>query len=677
MSKTGYYTGAEEVSASRGEFSTTDSTTPNYTDGWAEIRADEFSVSSSGGLPLEIPGALGLPGERVDLDLSDANKVMLVTVEIKDINMLSEDGEPCKPNYPFCSFPKEFNVLEDWSGEFYRGRNTAKIRDYDSEADAKADATLASPDTWVWYDKKWVSLIGNNPGETFFAYGTNSSGQTEYFQHRTVKESGLVNDDLRYVEQARVRLSKNTISSEFVTTYKGTRCAMMLLIPFKATEHTLGAVGTAENFSNTQVFYAVNDIGETLYNVDKPNTIPTYYNTQNDSTEWTRLPGFYRNVSNAEGEMPYFKKAKTYTYLTAFNVNDEDKYDISKRFNSGNAEGAEENIAKATWIPYQRTDPISVEATDDGEKNYVVWNDETGGWELRELETLASRERRILGIIIQAPGGSGGPGADGGAFSGGGGGGGAYCELMVNAYNTFIRVNLAKPNDWNHDQSSCNVEVWSNDGDRVRIICSGGQGGGTGKWDEYGSGGVGGTVVYGIRQNARWTYAPIANKEMAVVPTSTETGDKNTVKWYSPNGVGNFSWDTPNIGVVAAVAGGDGGNGGFASTPELRKNPEDGKQTFKTQKYYVAGIPSEALTWESELAPFSSENPGAARGLTDDDPSIVSVDGGGGGASYYGRGGHGGGAEGHEGEKGGGAGGSGNDTSGWTRGAEGVFLLLK
>lgn len=672
MSKTGYYTGAEEISASSGDFSTTDSITPNYTNGWAQMGSDVFSVPSSGSLPS------GVPGNSNDVDLSDANEVMLVTVRIKDINMLSATGVPRTPSYPFCLFPNDFNVLNDWSGVLYRGRNTDKVKDYDSEADAQADATLARPDTWVWYNGKWVSLIGNNPDGTFYLYGTNSSGQSLYFQHETAKENKGENS--RYIERARVRLSKSTISSKFVTTYNGVRCAMMLLIPFKATEYTPDAVGNASNFSNTQVFYAVNDIGETLYNVDTPNTIPTYYNTQNDGTEWTRLPGFYRNVSNAQSDMPYFKKAKTYTYLTAFNVASGEKLDINKHFNSGNAEGVEENITKATWVPYQRTDPISVEETDDKEAKYVVWNDDTGGWEVTESRTIACTSNRILGIIIQAPGGSGGPGADGGSYSGGGGGGGAYCELMVNAYNNYIRVNLSNPKDWGQTPYPCFVEVWSNASNRVCIRCNGGQGGGTGKAFSYGSGGTGGTVEYGIYQNEKWTFTTIANNKMAVVPTSTETGDKNTVKWYSPNGVGNFSWDTPNIGVVAAVAGGDGGHGGFASTPELRKDPEDGKSTFKTQKYYVAGIPSKALEWDSGLAgfsPHSSEYPGLSSGGTYGNTTNFFVSGGGGGASYYGHGGGGGSAEGYIAEKGGGAGGSGNDTSGWTRGAKGLLLLLK
>ena len=121
MSKTGYYTGAEEISASSGDFSTTDSITPNYTNGWAQMVSDTFSVPSSGSLPS------GIPGNSNDVDLSDANEVVLVTVRIKDINMLSEKGVPRIPSYPFCLFPKDFNVLNDWSGEFYRGRNTAKI----------------------------------------------------------------------------------------------------------------------------------------------------------------------------------------------------------------------------------------------------------------------------------------------------------------------------------------------------------------------------------------------------------------------------------------------------------------------------------------------------------------------------------------------------------------------
>ena len=674
MSATRYYTGAEEISASSGNFSTTDSITPNYKDGWGDIVTNTFSVPSSGNLPS------GIPGNSNDADLSDANEVELVTVRIKDANMLSATGVPRIPSYPFCVFPDNFNVLNDWSGLLYRGQNTAKIRDYDSEADARADATLARPDTWVWYDGKWVSLIGNNPEDTFYAYGTNASGQTEYFRHTTAKESGAESEDLRYVERSYVRLSKNTISSKFVTTYNGTRCAMMLLIPFKATEFTQSAVGLEEDFSNTQVFYAVDDIGGTLYNVDTPNTIPTYYNTQDDGTEWTRLPGFYRNVSNVQSDMPYFKKAKTYTYLTAFNVESYEQLDISKYFNSGNAEGVEENITKATWIPYQRTDPISVEATDDEEMKYVVWNDDTGGWELTDSVTRASTERRMLGIIIQAPGGSGGPGG-GVLYSGGGGGGGAYCELMVNAYNKYIRVNLSKTKDWGETPYPCFVEVWrvagSSMGDGVCIRCNGGQGGGSSEVGSYGSGGAGGIVEYGIYQNEKWTYTTIANNKMAVVPTSTETGDKNTVKWYSPNGVGNFSWDTPNIGVVAAVAGGDGGHGGYASAPPFLTDPEDGKSTFKTQKYYVAGIPSKELTWDSKLAPYDSATPGNSHGSTHGNTTDVSVAGGGGGASYYGKGGYGGRAVGYEPEKGGGAGGSGNNVSGWRRGADGVFLLLK
>lgn len=680
MSATGYYTGEKKISDRSGDFSTTDSITPNYKNGWRYIGTGTFSVPSSGNLPS------GIPGNSNDVDLSDANEVELITVQIKDINMLSATGVPHIPSYPFCIFPKDFNVLNDWSGLLSRGQNTAKIKDYDSEADARADATLARPNIWVWYDGKWVSLIGNNPEDTFYAYGTNSSGQTEYFRHITEKESGAESVYLRYVERAYVRLSKNTISSKFVTTYKGARCAMMLLIPYKATEYTPSAVGSTEDFSNSQVFYAVDDIGGTLYNVDAPNTIPTYYHTQDDGTEWTRLPGFYRNVSNVQSDMPYFKKAKTYTYLTAFNVASEEKLDINKHFNSGNAEGVEENIAKATWTPYQRKYSRYVpESTSFSTRTfyYVYWNDETGEWDISESQVVASTEKRILGIIMQAPGGNGGHGAAATADGGGaGGGGGAYGEFMVNAYNNYIRVTLSKratSTDGGRAKAApCEIEV-SDGTNRIQMQCTAGEGGEKGitVMTNTAKGGDGGNVCFSTNGGTSWsTISP-------VMTIAAGTGDVDFVKWYSPSGQVTFSWDTACIGVIAAVQGGKGGNAYGRG-----KDGDDGENITITTGYWVSGVPSRSLRWSRGLEnlpdnykPYDTTSPGSNAGTGGTSQSRYAC-GGGGGASFYGKGGQGDTKDsktkrGEVGINGGGSGGSSADHTGWADGSSGVLLLLK
>lgn len=679
MSVTRYYTGEKKISDRSGDFSTTDSFTPNYTDGWMYIGSDTFSVPSSGNLPS------GVPGNSNDVDLSDANEVMLVTVEIKDINMLSATGVQHIPSYPFCIFPKDFNVLNDWSGLLYRGRNTAKIKDYDSEADARADATLARPDTWVWYDGKWVSLIGNNPEDTFDAYGTNSSGQTEYFRHTTSKESGIESEDLRYVERSYVRLSNSTISSKFVTTYNGTRCAMMLLIPFKATEFTQDAVGLSEDFSSAQFFYAVDDIGGTLYNVDTPNNIPTYYNTQNDSTEWTRLPGFYRNVSNVQSDMPYFKKAKTYTYLTAFNVSDVDKYDIRKCFRSSYM-GDTEYITSANWIvPYQRKYSRSVpESTSFSTRTfyYVYWNDETGEWDISESQVVASTEKRLLGVILQAPGGNGGPGATASAGSGGGagGGGGAYGEFMVNAYNNYIRVTLAKRANTGDGSraTAAPSEIEVSDGtNRIQMQCTAGAGGekGIATSSSNPKGGAGGYVQFSTNGGTNWST--ISDIYWGV----SDGGDKDLVKWYSPSGRGTFSWDVACIGVIAAI---QGGKGGDAYGDD---DGDNGATLSIIRGYNVTGVPSRSLRWSRGLEnlpdnykPYDTTYPGSNAGKG----GVSQVDyagGGGGGASYYGKGGQGDTYKSNpareEGIKGGGSGGSAASHTEWANGSSGVVLLLK
>lgn len=678
MSVTRYYTGAEEISAYRGDFSTTDSITPNYEDGWADIVSSTFSVPSSGNLPS------GIPGDSDDVDLSDANVVQLVTVRIKDTYMLSAKGDSRIPSYPFCIFPSDFNVLKGWSGVLYRGQNTDKIGDYNSEADAKADATLARPDTWVWYNGKWVSLIGNNPEDTFYKYGTNSSGQAEYFQHITAKESGAVNEDLRYVERARVRLSKSTISKNFVTTYNGIRCAMMLLIPFKATKFTQDAVGLESSFSSSQVFYAVDDIGGTLFNVDTPDTIPTYYNTQDDGTEWTRLPGFDRNVSNAQSDMPYFKKAKTYTYLTAFNVADDDKFDIRKCFRSSYM-GDTEYITSANWIvPYRRIYSRSVpESTSFWERTfyYVYWNDEAGEWDISESQVVASTEKRILGIIMQAPGGNGGPGADFSANGGGGGGGGgAYGEFMVNAYNNYIRVALAKRAN-TEDGSRATAapsEIEVSDGtNRIQMQCTAGKGGNQGiaNADANAAGGDGGYVCFATNGSTSW-------RTISDIYPVSGVGDKDSVKWYSPSGQVTFSWDTACIGVIAAVQGGKGGN-----AYNRWQDGDNGATLSIIRGYAVTGVPSKDLRWSKDLEhlsedykPHDAGSPGNNAGSGGASQSDY-AGGGGGGASFYGKGGQGDTHSSYpareEGIKGGGSGGSSADHTGWASGSSGVLLLLK
>lgn len=683
MSVTRYYTGAEEISAYRGDFSTTDSITPNYEDGWADIVSSTFSVPSSGNLPS------GIPGDSDDVDLSDANVVQLVTVRIKDTYMLSAKGDSRIPSYPFCIFPSDFNVLKGWSGVLYRGQNTDKIGDYGSEADAKADATLARPDTWVWYGGKWVSLIGNNPEDTFYKYGTNSSGQAEYFQHRTVKESGAVNDDLRYVEQARVRLSKSTISKNFVTTYNGIRCAMMLLIPFKATKFTQDAVGLESSFSSSQVFYAVDDIGGTLFNVDSPNTIPpTYYNTQDDGTEWTRLPDFDRNVSNAQSDMPYFKKAKTYTYLTAFNVADDDKFDIRKCFRSSNM-GDTEYIISANWIvPYQRIYSRSVpESTSFWERTfyYVYWNDERGEWDISESQVVASTEKRLLGVILQAPGGNGGPGTgDGG---GAGGGGGAYGEFLVNAYNKYIRVTLSKPANTGDDSraTAAPSEIEVSDGtNRIQMQCTAGMGGtkGTSKRAQPGKGGE---VQFSTNGGTSWSAIVTSENPIIMQPRGMGAGDRDLVRWYSPSGRGTFSWDVACIGIIAAVRGCDGGKGGGGFAPGT--SGDNGATLSIIRGYDVTGVPSKDLRWSKDLEhlsedykPHDAGSPGnnAGNGGAEQEGWCG---GGGGGASFYGKGGRGdtytSNPHREKGVKGGGSGGSAGSHTGWEDGSSGVLLLLK
>lgn len=680
MSVTRYYTG-EKISDRSGDFSTTDSIAPNYEDGWKDIVSSTFSVPSSGNLPS------GIPGDSDDVDLSDANEVMLVTVEIKDKNMLSEKGAPRIPSYPFCIFPSDFNVLKGWSGLLYRGQNTDKIGDYDSEADAKADATLARPNTWVWYDGKWVSLIGNNPEDTFDAYGTNSSGQTEYFQHRTVKESGLVNEDLRYVEQARVRLSKSTISSNFVTTYNGTRCAMMLLIPFKATKFTQDAVGLESSFSNSQVFDAVADIGGTLFNVDDPDNIPTYYNTQNDNTEWTYLPDFYRNVSNAQSDMPYFKKAKTYTYLTAFNVVNDDKYDIRKCFRSS-AMGDTEYITSANWVvPYQRIYSMSVpESTSFWERtfHYVYWNDEKGEWDISDSQVVASTKKRLLGVILQAPGGNGGPGHTLGGGGGGGGGGGAYGEFMVNAYNKYIRVALSKratKGDGDRNTAAPSEIEVSDGTNRIQMQCTAGMGGngGTANKNSHAVGGAGGCVQYSTNGGTNWSTIP------TIIHGSNidGVGDRDFVKWYSPSGQVTFSWGVACIGIIAAVQGGKGGD-----AYGERDDGDNGEKVPTNYGYYVTGVPSRYLVWHRGLTdisddkykPYDIGDPGSHAG-NGGVSQLEDAGGGGGGASFYGKGGRGDTPMSNpwreEGIKGGGSGGSAAFHTSWEDGSSGVLLLLK
>lgn len=684
MSVTRYYTGAEEISDRSGDFSTTDSITPNYEDGWKDIVSSTFSVPSSGNLPS------GIPGDSDDVDLSDANEVMLVTVRIKDTNMLSAKGDPRIPSYPFCVFPNDFNVLNGWSGVLYRGRNTAKIGDYNSEADARADATLARPDTWVWYGGKWVSLIGNNPEDTFYAYGTNSSGQTEYFQHTTAKESGIESENLRYVERARVMLSESTISKEFVTTYKGARCAMMLLIPFKATEFTQGAVGIESSFSSSQVFYAVDDIGGTLLNVDTPNTIPpTYYDTQNDSTEWTRLPGFDRNVSNAQSDMPYFKRAKTYAYLTAFNVADEDKYDIRKCFRSSYM-GDTEYITSANWIiPYRRIYSRSVpESTSFWERTfyYVYWNDERGEWDISESQVVASTEKRLLGVILQAPGGNGGPGTgDGG---GAGGGGGAYGEFLVNAYNKYIRVTLAKPTtngDGGRVNATDHSEVEVSDGtNTVKMRCVAGEGGTRGT-SSRAKPGKGGEVQVSTNGGTSWSAIVTSENPIIMQPRGMGAGDRDLVRWYSPSGRGTFSWDVACIGIIAAVRGCDGGKGGGGFAPGTRG--DNGATLSIIRGYEVTGIPSKDLRWSKDLEHLSEDykphdptSPGSHAGNGGAEQEGW-CGGGGGGASFYGKGGQGdtytSSPHREEGVKGGGSGGSAGSHTSWEDGSSGVLLLLK
>src|SRR5699024_817761 len=99
------------------------------------------------------------------------------------------------------------------------------------------------------------------------------------------------------------------------------------------------------------------------------------------------------------------------------------------------------------WQPgYQRKSPSRIAYNEDYMLNggrWIVWDG--NGWSLNgEEDEVASTSKRLLGLIIQAPGGNGGNGGTAASsedkmfFGGTGGGCGAYAELLINAYNNSV-----------------------------------------------------------------------------------------------------------------------------------------------------------------------------------------------------------------------------------------------
>lgn len=668
MSTTEFYTGTIEnvtVSENSGSWSATHGYNTTYSTGWRRT----FAVSNPDAFPGIKPEDEGVTWVIMGIYPTDSN--MLDMTQKKSV---------IPDTYKHCVFDDNWDILDAWTGTM-----GISVAPEDNEG-TEADVLLDNPDAWVWYNNEWVSLKNNNPNNTFAAV-TNDDGTTQYFTFTTNHVTG--NNKDYYRASVSATLAATEIAPEFLTTYQGHRFIMLMLFPVKIYEAV-----NRNFFTNAQTFIAEqivsNDIGEKYYNVSQTSGIPTL---EQDGTNWTRLPGFYSDYSPTASEgsdnppLPYFRKPSTYRYITAFNTDDTSQYeDISQYYGRGIGNSPDAlNIMKSGWQPvYQRKSPSRIAYNEHYMQNggrWIVWDG--NGWSLNgEEDEVASTSKRLLGLIIQAPGGNGGTVASSGDtmfFGGTGGGGGAYAELLINAYNNSIKIEF----DTNEGQFL--VSIKHSDNIFSFHIQAGRHGG------SY-LDGIGGNTGGGLSVSYNGTVGGVP---LIIPQTQDVLGDFQTVPWYNlqtgVNSNNNFSWESSLCGILAAIPGGSGGNAG-----------QNGSNVPTGGNYFVTGVPNNSLKWFTKSGDFGSGNDPLYYGDNDDAPgkhpgkaSLLNAitSGGGGGASYFGKGGNAsgpttvvsGGGSGHmygnPGELGGGGGGGapevfGQQAAGYA-GGEGFVLIFR
>ena len=606
-----------------------------------------------------------------------------------DISYKPNYQKPDQEIYKYCQFGREFNLHADWlnawtvnsltSGEeltYCFARSTPKNT-------PKNSIQVDSMNAWVYYNEEWVSLKDNNPKGIFYNFGKVSDDYTlqtsdkidlGYFRYR-IGESGT-GTNKRYIPSVSILINHKGTTAvngyfDIPREFNVNEWLLLFCIVLPSAANDTADTTTYNEspyFSNTESakFTAEYDLVGSLENhvfsishddLAQLGTDNFLYPALNDNkNNWDGMSGF----TSTRGEMPILRKLNEYKYITAYNNDDTGlAIDLTKIYNPGETSF---KVMSQRWHPYKRRRTnyqilYSAQEGDEqdweGETRYLTWTEDER-WELTDVYTVASLEKRLCGIIIQ--------GAGGGSTGEQAGGGGGYLELLANAYNKIISLTEA----YVLSIKAYTIKIYepgSASANRLEFTVTAG---------ELLSGAPGTAEVR--PPNGKTQTLP-----QTLPYTDVDGGDNPYVHWYVSNStdqVYTFDWDKCLAGVIAAVEGGRGGKGGVG-----------GEAAPGSGNYKVPGVPNENLAWYYSGYPSWDSYTPLHYGGEDDWPGKFpgqnSGTYGGGGCSYMGEGGNGGGdnnGDEFRGALGGGAGGHGNQNAegnaDWRPGSHGIIMFF-
>lgn len=608
--------------------------------------------------------------------------------------------------YPHCQIDDHFSLHNNWTNAVsqlglgavdnpprctFMFSRSAHKDDYQEST----QLALQEMDAWVWYQDggagRWLSLKGNNSeaadnqiiAKYFYKYGTvsddpamstieNGEGEQEikkvdlgYFRYRLPVTSGTgmgAQITIAMKEETSDDLSSFFNIPSFFNRGEEWLVLFYVIVPELATKQQALLDYQYSPFSPaTASFVAVSNITGALENVaftvsrDKSELassdfpIPTLRGAYVD--RW-QTPG--EKLSSVRGNWPLFWVPQQYQYITYYGKSTDFTADFSDSYDLGANINTE--FMTTQWHPYARIpsrgSPVSVLPLSEFPQ-YIYWDG--SNWAYSASPRIATWEKRLLGIIIQADGGGAStvvPPNTGPYYAGRGGGGGGYLELLVNAYRKYIYLDVR-----NTPEKTDQVHIIDGiTGAEFLFYAVAGRPGYQGGAPGYAAG-KSVTRNEGLSIGTRIPYDP------------QDKGDTDALQWYydSEELIGSFDWDLSFAAVIASIRGGQGGGG--------TDNPgADGKVAAEgSGNYWVIGVPTTELPWYFDDYPgwkgnnsipkplhyansTSEGGPGKSPGKGSRSGSYI---GGGGGGSYFGRGGNAYGVENKwdNGEFGGGAGG--------------------
>ena len=331
-----------------------------------------------------------------------------------------------------------------------------------------------------------------------------------------------------------------------------------------------------------------------------------------------------------------------YTYLQYYNYNAE-YTNITSFYNENIPNGV---WMRRAWRPYLRKVVFDTQTpgwyavnVTEGSNNTVQVSATRYDTEDLALENATSSNLHvIIGVILQASGGQGGPGDDnnvGIGHGGGGGGGGAYVEALVNCYTNRIVINLGNSLTYGSAVTNSHIQVYNSIGSvrRAAVGVETGYTGSKGTWGTGGTGGNGGRITY-VNSGAgdAWAEFPLT--------FSTQRGDGRSERWLTEDNSANSIWEDWSTSLIYLGTCVPGGSGGSHKTSGA-SNPNPGNPCAATGTYFVAGVPRGNLA--STTTPEGMRSAAAQRFTSSCGTLVGSSDsytrnGSGGGASYMGSG---------------------------------------